>query len=169
MAKGKLLMIAVVLTIIIVSVVAFIVNGVEDYLKVNSTVGLSFTDTMNQLDLPIVTLVNNGHAFKFLIDTGATLSIVDSLMLDKLNYTELNTKGSAYGIDGNISEVNYIKMDISHKDTVFTEEFQVIRMKAFDNISDTNNIQLTGILGNSFLRKYKYKIDFENLIAYSKQ
>lgn len=157
----------IVLIFVIVCVTSIIINGIEDYHRVNSLIRLSFADTMGGLNLPIVTLTNNGQTFKFLIDTGATLSVIDSVVLDKLEYLKLDTQGNAYGIDGNIVKVSYARIELTHENTKFTDEFQIMRLDAFDNLRETDNIDLAGILGSTFLNKYNFTIDFNKLIIYT--
>lgn len=151
-----------------VLVLAIIINGIRNCYRRNSLTRLPFTDTMRRIKLPIVSLTNNGQTFKFLIDTGATLSVVDSKVLNKLDYSKLNIKGNAYGIDGNIVNVDYVIMALSHDNTEFVEEFQVMRLDAFDNLRKTDNIDLAGILGGAFLKRYNFVVDYKKLIAYTK-
>lgn len=157
-----------VIILVVVCVLAVIINGIRDYHRTNSLTRLSFADTMGRLNLPIVSLTNNGQTFKFLIDTGATLSLVDSNILDKLDYSKLDIKGTAYGIDGNVVNVDYVAMTLSHGDTEFTEQFQVMRLDAFDNLREADNIDLVGILGGAFLKRYNFVVDYKELIAYTK-
>ena len=158
----------VLIMFVVVFVIATIINGIEDYHRTNSLTRLSFADTMGRLKLPIVSLTNNGQTFKFLIDTGATLSVIDSNILDKLDYSKLDIKGNAYGIDGNIVNVDYVAITLSHGDTKFVEQSQVMRLDAFDNLRETDNIDLAGILGGSFLKRYNFVVDYKELIAYTK-
>ena len=158
----------VLIVLVVIFVVATIINGIEDYHTSNSLTRLPFTDTMRRIKLPIVSLTNNGQTFKFLIDTGATLSVVDSKVLNKLDYSELGIKGNAYGIDGNIVNVDYVIMALSHGNTKFVEQFQVMRLDAFDNLRKTDNIDLAGILGGEFLKRHNFVVDYKKLIAYTK-
>ena len=58
----------VLIVLMAVFVIATIINGIEDYHTRNSLVRLSFTDNMGRLNLPVVSLTNNGQSFNFLID-----------------------------------------------------------------------------------------------------
>ena len=40
--------------------------------------------------------------------------------------------------------------------------------KPFNNIKKESGVTIHGILGNNFFKKYKYVLDFDKLIAYSK-
>ena len=59
-------------------------------------------------------------------------------------------------------------MPIVYKDKEYQEDFQVIDLsKAFGVIKSESGVNLHGILGNSFFQKYKYVINFDELIVYS--
>lgn len=157
----------VLIMLVAVFVIATIINGIEDYHTRNSLVRLSFTDNMGRLNLPIVSLTNNGQSFNFLIDTGATLSVIDSNALDKLNYTKVNVTGNAYGVDGNIIPVEYARIELNHDKVQFVDEFQIMRVDAFDNIKESDNIEIIGILGSTFLKRYNFTVDFKDLMIYA--
>lgn len=154
----------VLIMLVVVFVIATIINGIEDYYTRNSLVKLSFTDNMGRLNLPIVSLTNNGQSFNFLIDTGATFSVIDSNALDKLAYTKVETTGNAYGVDGNIIPVEYARIELNHKKTKFVDEFQIMRVDAFDNIKESDKIEIVGILGSTFLKRYDFTINYKDLI-----
>ena len=153
-----------VIIILGVYLLAYLLNKIEDYYKNKSLIKLSFAATLEELNLPIVTLMNNGQSFNFLIDTGASVSIIDSRALNALEHTKLSKEGTSYGIDGNIINSSYVEVDLFYKDVKFSEEFQVLRMNAFDNIQETNHISLVGILGSSFLNENKFTVNFEELM-----
>ena len=159
----------ILIAFIVVIVLAVIINGIEEYNNKNTLAELSFADSMGRLDLPIITLTNNGQTFNFLVDTGASISVVDSIVLDKIEHTKLNTVGEAYGIDGNIVKVNYVSIKLTKEDMTFTEQFQVMRLDAFDNLRETDNLELSGILGSAFLKAHGFVIDFEKLTLCTKE
>ena len=60
-------------------------------------------------------------------------------------------------------------MTIYYKDQKFEEEFSITDLDgAFDIIKKENGVQIHGILGSKFFEKYKYILDFKELIAYIK-
>ena len=162
-----MVIIEVTIICIIIGITAVIINGIEDYHKKKSSIKTSFANTMCSLSLPLVTLTNNGKFFNFLIDTGSTLSIIDSKVLHEFDYVESEVKGDAYGIDGNHVEVSYIKMVLSLEGVKFVEAFQVMRMPAFDNIKQTEGFDIAGILGSTFLDRYNFILDFKELVMYT--
>jgi predicted aspartyl protease len=157
------------IVLVAIFVIATVINGIEDYHTRNSLVRLSFTDNMGRLNLPVVSLTNNGQSFNFLIDTGATLSVIDSNALDKLAYTKVETIGSAYGVDGNIIPVEYARIELNHENTKFVDEFQIMRVNGFDNIKKSDKIEIVGILGSTFLKRYDFTINYKDLIISAKK
>lgn len=159
----------VILIIVLVLILAFILNGIEDYHKENSLIRLSFADKLGKLKLPIVSLVNNGRVFNFLIDSGATYSIIDTPFLEQMSHKKLEAEGSAYGVDGNKVPVSYARIELTHDDYKFVDEFQIIRVNAFDNIKETDGITIAGILGTEFLQRYNFIVNFKDLIMYTEK
>lgn len=163
-----ILILKIICIIVFVIMVALITNHVERHHK--KRVNMSFREAMDLTDLPIVTFYNNGNKFNLLLDTGANLSVIDSNALDKLNYEELDTIGTVFGMEGNKTEVNHIKAYLEYKDKKYEETFQVVDMSAsFNQIKEESGVNLSGILGSLFFKKYQYILDFDALIAYSKK
>ena len=160
-----MIILKILITLIIVSAIALIINGIEDY---HSMIKIPFGETMAELTLPVVDFTNNGKTFNFLVDTGASYSVIDSRILKKIKHIKLKDTGNAYGVEGNIVPVEYAKITLNHEKGEFTDDFQVMKVEAFDNIKKANKIEIIGILGSSFLEKYGFVIDFNNLIIYTK-
>lgn len=153
-----------------VIILAVIINGIEDYCKQRKRVDMSFKEAMDLVDLPVITFYNNGNKFNFLLDTGATMSVIDSNVLSNLSYKKLSDTGTVYGMEGNSIEVSYIKASLEYKGRNYEEDFQVVDMSAaFGHIKAESGVTLSGILGSNFFKRYQYVLDFESLIAYSKK
>lgn len=153
-----------------VVILAVIINGAEDYCKQSKRVNMSFKEAMDLVDLPVITFYNNGKKFNFLLDTGATISIVDSNILDSLTCEKLKDVGTVFGVEGNKVPVSYVRAQLDYKGGNYKEDFQVLDMSnAFGNIKEESGVTLSGILGNQFFHKYQYVLDFKELIAYSKK
>ena len=152
----------------VVVVIAGIVNLIMRDKKIDPLVGkISFRETMDLVDLPIITFKNNGKKFNFLLDTGANFSTLNHSNLKDLSYLDLDDVGTYSGVDGIESESSFVMMDVSYNDKVYTDMFQVIDLDAaFDSIKAESGITLHGILGNSFFQKYKYVLNFDELVAY---
>lgn len=157
----------ILLILAIIVILAVIFNGIEDYSKDKEA--MSFREAMDLVDLPIITFYNESTKLNLLLDTGSTMNVINSRILESLNYTKLEGSGTVYGMEGNTISIEYISMTITHGKDSYLSTFQLIDMqKSFDNIKEEYGVQVHGILGNDFFKKYEYVLDFESLIAYSK-
>lgn len=148
-----------------ISIMLLLGKAIFEYQKEVNKVRISFKAGMEKTDFPVITLENNGTLYNFLVDTGASLSVVDEGVLKSITHTPINvTKSQMYGIDGNIITVDFVKINLKYKDNEFVEAFQVTTIPGFDNIEKDDGVRLSGILGCSFFNRYKSEIDFKNLI-----
>lgn len=153
-----------------VLVLAIIINGIEDYCKQKNRINMSFKEAMDLVELPVVTFYNGDKKFNFLLDTGATISVINSNILDNFTHEKVESTGILWGMEGNKINVSYIKASLIYKDKTYEENFQVVDMTAsFNAVKAESGVTLSGILGNSFFKKYQYVLDFNSLIAYSKK
>lgn len=149
--------------------IALIVAGFIDLLR-KTPHNMSFKESMDLCDLPVVTFIHNNKRLNFLLDTGSSKSVIDSNALKDLAYEETNKVGEVFGVDGNKRDIRFIKFSISYKNVDYEEEFQVLDMSApFGNVKSDYGVTLHGILSSTFFQKYKYVLDFAELIAYSKR
>lgn len=155
----------IILVLIVIS--AIIINGVEDC---NRKDAMSFREAMDLTNLPIVTFYQGDKKFNFLLDTGATLSVINQAALESITHTTINGTGELYGVDGVKREVSYASINLAYKNKDYTEEFQVLDMQeAIDQVKAESGVNMVGIIGSEFFRKYKYVLDFDELVAYSKK
>ena len=131
---------------------------------------MSFRESMDLTELPVVTFRQDGKdKFNFLLDTGSSLSVINESILNIIKHTDLECTSSVYGMEGNSVETSLVSIPLKYKDTDYVENFQVVDMSAaFDKVKKENGVTIHGILGNSFFVKYKYVLDFKELIAYSR-
>lgn len=163
-----------VLTLIICFLVAVIIAFSGDALNLwlSKKVGFSFKETMTDVGIPIVTLKNGEKEFNFILDTGSDISHIDSNIKDSLSDTEevegdnltvITANGS---VEGNNS---WIRVPLNYKKQSFTEDFIPLDLHdSFESLREDTGIQLHGILGGAFLRKYRYVLDYDDLVAYTK-
>ena len=155
----------IILVLIVIS--AIIINGVEDC---NRKDAMSFREAMDLTNLPIVVFYQGDKKFNFLLDTGATLSVINQAALESITHTTTNETGELYGVDGVKREVSYASINLAYKNKDYTEEFQVLDMQeAIDQVKAESGVNMVGIIGSEFFRKYKYILDFDELVAYSKK
>lgn len=163
-----------VLTLIICFLVAVIAAFSRDALNLwlSKKAGFSLKETMTDVGIPIVTLKNGEKEFNFILDTGSDISHIDSNVKDSLSDTEevegdnptvITANGS---VEGNN---NWIRVPLNYKKQSFVEDFMLLDLHdSFEVLREDTGIQLHGILGGTFLRKYRYVLDYVDLIAYIK-
>lgn len=131
---------------------------------------MSFQQSFDLTGLPIVTLQQGENKFNFLLDTGANNNIIDKRVLKDIEYTlNKDMKSNLSGLEGTKNVVDICNISFSYKDKEFPFFYLINDMEViFNDIKQTTGVTLHGILGSSFFNKYKYVIDFKELIAYSK-
>lgn len=165
--------VAIIVVLVLVAITAGIVNltmnSRMNRRKIDPKVGrISFRESMDLVELPIITFMNNGKKLNFLLDTGASYSSLNEAALEGLSYISTEESGGHFGIDGTIKQAGYVKMSVDYKNQSYEDEFQVVDLSiAFGNIKQDFGVTLHGILGNTFFQKYKYVLDFSELAAYS--
>jgi hypothetical protein len=128
---------------------------------------ISFYETYRLTGLPLVSFDNNGKTWNFLLDTGSMDSLIDESALEGMEYERLNYGAKLFGIEGTDKHVSFCKIKLGYKDQQFDTEFVITDLQdAFKMLKDEYNIQLHGMIGGKFFRKYKYIINFDELIAY---
>ena len=154
-----------VIVFILIIIVALIANAVEEH---NRTI--PFDSSYEDSGLPVVTLTNNNKEFNFLVDTGANQCVLNERHLEEIEHEVLEGTGTMFGMEGNIQQVTYVKVELSKEDTVFKIPFQVINIdNAFGRVEKDYGITIHGVLGTQFLEKYKSKINFiERTLSYGK-
>ena len=75
-----------------------------------------------------------------------------------------------FGVDGVKRDVTYASINLTYKSRNYSEDFQVLDIQnAIDQVKSESGVNMIGILGSEFFRKYKYILDFNELVAYSKK
>lgn len=128
---------------------------------------ISFKEGLDLTELPIVTFKQGDKKLHFLLDTGSNISYINSEVIKDLEVEDLNASSSTVGVGGDDMETKHYNIKIGYRDQEFVEEFGALDLsKAFASIEAEGGIRLHGILGNKFFEKYKYILDFKELIAY---
>nr|DAW35351.1 MAG TPA: hypothetical protein [Caudoviricetes sp.] len=132
---------------------------------------MSFMESMNLIGLPVVTFFQGDKRFNFLLDTGSNRSIIDANILPQLKHGDIiKTNNSLTGLGGTYEGLRMCSISFYYKDKEYPyDEYLIQDMKAvFDSIKEESGVKLHGILGATFFNKFKYILDFNKLIAYSK-
>ncbi len=154
--------------LIMVVIIAIIINGVEDYCDKRG-VSMSFRESMDLTELPVVTFYSSGTKLNFLLDTGSNNSIINKSILESVQYSKLDYEMTTFGMEGNKIVNNVYSIPIEYKGQKYDGEFTAIDMSdAFGHIKKESGVTIHGVLGSLFFKKYQYVLDFDKLIAYSK-
>lgn len=128
---------------------------------------ISFKEGLDLTELPIVTFYQGEKKLHFLLDTGSNISYINKCVLSELESTDLDTASNTFGVEGKGIETHHYLIEIGYKNQKFKEQFGAVDLtEAFKAIESSSGVKLHGILGNKFFEKYKYVIDFKELIAY---
>jgi len=132
---------------------------------------MSFQETLDLTGIPIITFKQGNRKYNFLLDTGANYSVINASVVEHINHSE-STIGSTstYGMEGNMVTANFINIKFTYRYHEYSDDFQVIDMSnAFNNIKNDSGVTLHGIIGNNFMQKYQYVLDFKEMVAYSQK
>lgn len=131
---------------------------------------MSFQAAMALCRLPVVTFFQGDKSFNFLLDTGSTNCIIDSNIIAQIEHKTINKTSNMFGLEGKPKEVGMCAITLYYNQNPFPFEYVMQDMSgAFGIIKQETGVSLHGIIGTPFFDKYKYVLDFAELIAYSKQ
>lgn len=131
---------------------------------------LSFQQGFDLTSLPVVTLQQKEQRLNFLLDTGSNNCIIDKSILDKLEYEKIEKQSKLIGIEGGSTIGDMCTITVSYNNKEYPFIYAVCDMsKVFGEIKQSTGVTLHGILGSRFFNEYRYVIDFNELIAYSKK
>lgn len=154
--------------LLLVILVAITINAIEDNRKKNDS-KISFRESMDLTELPVVTFYNGDKKLNFLLDTGSNVSHINSSVIHFLDHTKTDQKTDTIGMEGNKVSNDICKMTVYYRNQRFEEDFIISDLNdAFDIIKQEDGVQIHGILGSKFFEKYRYVLDFSELIAYIK-
>ena len=163
-----ILILGIVGVVILVLVIVFIINTIDDIRKRNNS-KISFKEAMDLVELPVVTFYNGDTKLNFLLDTGSNVSYINSSIIPLLVHEKTDKEMNTIGIEGNKVSNQFCKMSVTYKNQVFEEEFSIADLdEAFGVVKQESGVQIHGILGSKFFERYKYVIDFKELMAYMK-
>ena len=158
----------IVCVVILVLVIVFITNTIDDIRKRNNS-KISFKEAMDLVELPVVTFYNGDTKLNFLLDTGSNVSYINNSIIPLLAHEKTDKEMDTIGIEGNKVSNQFCKMSVTYKNQVFEEEFSIADLdEAFGVVKQESGVQIHGILGSKFFERYKYVLDFKELIAYIK-
>lgn len=136
-------------------------------LNINKEIEVSFKQSLELTGLPIMTFEVGGYSLNFILDSGSDSNLLDSTVLEYLDISRTGEAFEIFGIDGIKSQLDQAELSLNFDGYEFKDTFNIMDMKqSFNNIKQSCGANIHGLIGSSFLRKYRYKIDFDKLKTY---
>ena len=131
---------------------------------------ISFRQSYDLTELAVITFYQGETRLNLLFDSGSNLNIIDKGILPKLEYELTEDKIDMQGLEGVTREQqDECVIKITHKDVTYECPFTISDLaNPFSSIKKESGVTLHGIIGTVFFNKYKYVLDFDKLVAYSK-
>lgn len=131
---------------------------------------MSFQNSMDLAELPVVTFRQGNKKINFLLDTGSNNCVIDSNILKSIDHKMLDVETNILGLEGNAQKTGVCTIKMSYKDKEYEYPYVIQDMSAaFDSIKKETGVTVNGMLGSKFFNEFKYVLDFDELIAYSKE
>lgn len=131
---------------------------------------MSFQNSMDLAELPVVTFRQGDKKINFLLDTGSNNCVIDSNILKSIDHKMLDEETNILGLEGNAQKTGVCTIKMSYKDKEYEYPYVIQDMSAaFDSIKKETGVTVNGMLGSKFFNEFKYVLDFDELIAYSKE
>lgn len=167
MALEKIL--EAILTLVCVVIVAYSINLVENTKK-RAHRKISFKESMDLAELPVVTLYQGDKKFNFLLDTGSNYSHISKEAVKDIKGTMIDATAKVSGIGEGLTSA-VCRTTLNYKNIDYDIDLSVTDhlTDAFAAIKSETGVQVHGLIGNQFFQKYKYVLDFEELVAYAKK
>lgn len=159
----------IVLVILVVISIACFVNVIEKQREIGKRRKMSFKESMDLAEMPVVTFYQGDKKFNFLLDTGSNLSHISVEAAKELDGQNFEAKTKVSGI-GTGETSGLCKTTLSYKDVDYDIDLCITShlSEAFADIKRETGVQVHGLIGNQFFQQHKYVLDFEELVAYSK-
>jgi len=142
----------IIITLVIVALSALVINAFEDNSNSNNDSSISITQYSN---VPIIAFEVDGKTRQFIIDTGASYSMIDSTALKDLSYNAKGNANTIYGINGDKIDVNEVSIKLNYKLFSTNELFYNMDIsEALKTFNEENDTEVIGFIGGSFLQNH---------------
>ena len=134
--------------------------------KSKQTYECSFAKAYERTDLPFVSLMINGKYEWFLVDSGANINMIKESYFDSMpNKPEVVVNKNGIYTGSDMIESKHAKLTVSYVNAVFKNEtFSIAQLNVFEANKEKYGMNIIGIIGSPFMKKYNWSIDYENLI-----
>lgn len=135
------------------------------FVKVNKKQVMEFKTSMDLTGLPIITFYQGRNKYHFLLDTGSNISYINSQ--SDLEVQRHNIKDTFMGADGTDASCEWGSIKFYRNGIDYETKVAIANLDAaFTELKNCWGVTISGILGNDFFVKYKYCLDFKELVVY---
>ena len=157
-----------ILILIVAFAVIYYIYTMDTYIiRVNKNQIMEFKTAMDLTGLPIITFYQGKEKYNFLLDTGSNVSYVNCKSDIKVQKT--GNKDVFMGASGEDMPCEWATVKLYRDTAEYDCEVSIADLDtAFTELKNTYGVLISGLLGNDFFVKYKYCLDFKELVAYSR-
>lgn len=132
---------------------------------------MSFMESLNLTNVPVVTFKEGKVKLNFLLDTGASESYISESASKMLLGTPVDTDYSCTTGSGQSNSAKMIEACLTYKKSDYKQDLFIMPSldESFAKVKKESGVQIHGILGSNFFSKYNYVLDFDEMVAYSKK
>lgn len=172
--------IVLIVLLIVAGVTGILIGGAlrkEHTLTDEERAEISIRESIYYTKMPLLPIeLENNQRVNFILDSASNVSHINEEDLKFFKYESTAQTQSIMGIEGNLQDVDKVILKFSYKNNNFeAEACKSDLSKTFNNFSAEikrlygTDIKVVGLLGNDFLTKYGYVLDFNDLIVYKKK
>ena len=126
-----------------------------------------FKTKISKTGLIYVPFTCNGKELNFILDTGSTISYIDTQTAIELGCKFKNCDEFVTGLGGEQAITEYCEIKLETPTTVTEIELPLANFKhAFSQVEEESGIEIHGLLGNNFLLASKYIIDYDKMMVF---
>lgn len=126
-------------------------------------ISLPLKESIRLVGLPVIPVSINGNKYNFIVDTGATTSIID-VNIAPAELLESSDKTREYhDINGNTKQAERANVVFQIEQYGFCHPMMIQNLQpAFASVKKISGATVHGILGSDFFNRFQGIIDFES-------
>lgn len=156
--------------LIILILVLCAIVGVLIYKELKDRKNFSFRNAFDLIGLPVLVFKQGDVKLRFILDTGSSVSVIDEKSVASIKYETLDKSDNMVDANGGEKILHYCNFKFTCEDKEFENEFMVNDMSNIKrSVKENSGADIDGLIGSDFFNKYKYVIDFNKYLAYSKK
>ena len=160
-------MVMLIILVCLFGIIYWIYTRETNIVRIKKKEIMEFKTSMELSGLPIITFYQGEKAYNFLLDTGSNVSYVNCKSDLKVVPTGIkDTFMGSSGVDAECEQVivRFYRNEIKYEHAMNSADLNT----AFTELKKEYGILVTGLLGNDFFTKYRYCLDFKELVAYQR-